>query len=338
MIKILEKHSVNSIELKNRIIMEPMCMYSVTAHDGIATDFHYAHYVSKAIGQVGLIIVEATGITPEGRISDLCLGLWNDDQKNVLKKIVDGIHDQGGKAIIQLNHAGRKCRATTGVNTIYAPSAIAFSERDRTPKALDKTEIKRIIQAFVHSAKLALEAGFDGIEIHAAHGYLLSQFMSPHSNHRDDEYKDGSLILEELTAALKVFWPTDKILSIRFSSTDYSENGLTVESTIQQIKSVAKSYDFINVSSGGITTQPPHNIYPGYQVNHAIQIKKAVNVPVIACGLLGNYDLATFLVESEQVDYIGLARPLLQNPNWALGLYAKDNQKDAITIQYQRAF
>ncbi len=338
MAKILEKHSINSTPLKNRVVMEPMCMYSATNHDGIATDFHYAHYVSSAIGQVGLIIVEATGISPEGRISDLCLGLWNDEQKNALKKIVDGVHAQGGKIIIQLNHAGRKCTATTDVDTIYAPSALAFSEKDRTPKALEESEIKAIIQDFVHSAKLALEAGFDGIEIHAAHGYLLSQFMSPHSNQRTDRYKNGSVILEELTTAFKEFWPQNKILSIRFSTTDYSENGLNIDSTIEQIKNVTASYDLINISSGGITTQPPLNIYPGYQVNHAIKVKNELDATVIACGLLGDYDLATFLIESGQVDYIGLARPLLQNPNWILPLYAKHNQKDAITRQYQRAF
>ncbi len=338
MVKILEKHHINSIRLKNRVVMEPMCMYSATGHDGVATDFHYTHYVSRAIGQVGLIIMEATGISPEGRISDLCLGLWNEEQKNALKKIVDGVHAQGGKIIIQLNHAGRKCTATSEVNTIYAPSDIAFSTEYRTPQTLNESEIQGVIKDFVNSTKLALEAGFDGIEIHAAHGYLLSQFMSPHSNKRTDKYKNGAVILNELTTALKEFWPQNKILSIRFSTTDYSDNGLDIDSTIQQIKNIASSYDLINISSGGITTQSPDNIYPGYQVNHAIKIKNELNSTVIACGLLGDYDLATFLTESGQVDYIGLARPLLENPNWVLSLYAKHNQKDAITRQYQRAY
>lgn len=338
MVKILEQHEINTITLKNRVIMEPMCMYSVTAHDGIATDFHYTHYVSRAIGRVGLIIVEATGITPEGRISDFCLGLWNDDQKNALKKIVDGIHAQGGKVIIQLNHAGRKCTATSNVTTIYAPSAIAFSEDSKMPKSLTKSEIQTIIQSFIHSAKLALDAGFDGIEIHAAHGYLLSQFMSPMSNHREDEYSDASLILEELTKALKAFWPEDKILSIRISTSDYAGNGLNVEATINQIKNIAKSYDFINISTGGILPKAPDHIFPGFQVNDAMTIRQQLKVPVVACGLLGDADLATFLVEADHVDYIGLARPLLQNPNWILPLYAKHQAKDKITPQYQRAF
>lgn len=318
--------------------MEPMCMYSATGHDGIPTNFHYAHYVSRAIGQVGLIIVEATGITPEGRISDLCLGLWNDDQKQAFKKIVDGIHEQGGKAIIQLNHAGRKCTATKGVNTIYAPSAIPFSDQYRTPKMLSKSDIKTIIQAFTHSAQLALDAGFDGIEIHAAHGYLLSEFMSPLSNQREDDYKDGSVILKELTDALRSFWPKDKLLSIRVSARDYAEHGLNASSTIQQLKPIAHDYDLINVSSGGIVNVAPDAIFPGYQVNDALAIKQALKCNVVACGLLGDYDLSTFLIESNQVDYIGLARPLLQNPNWALGLYDKHQQKDKITTQYQRGF
>lgn len=338
MVKILEQHNINTIPLKNRVIMEPMCMYSATNHDGVPTNFHYTHYVSRAIGQVGLIIIEATGITPEGRISDLCLGLWNNDQKQAFKKIVDGIHEQGGKVIIQLNHAGRKCTATNGINTIYGPSAIPFSNEYRTPKALTKSEIKSIIQAFLDSAKLALDAGFDGIEIHAAHGYLLSEFMSPMSNQRDDEYKDGSIILEELTQALTEFWPQDKILSIRVNSTDYTEGGQDVDSTIKQLKKIAHSYDLINVSSGGVVAQAPTNIYPGYQVNAATQIKSALNVNIVACGILGDYDLATFILESNQADYIGLARPLLQNPNWVLGLYNKHNEKDRITYQYQRAF
>lgn len=336
--KILENHSINSVELKNRVIMEPMCMYSVDTHDGIANDFHYAHYVSKAIGKIGLIIIEATGITPEGRISDQCLGLWNVAQKEALAKIANGIHAQGSKAIIQLNHAGRKCTASDGTDKIYAPSDIAFNEDYRVPHALTKDEITNIIQSFVHSTKLALEAGFDGIEIHAAHGYLLSQFMSPVSNRRVDEYKDGKIILKELTDALKAFWPQDKILSIRISTTDYEENGLTVDMTIGMLKNIVSNYDFINISSGGITPKPPQAIYPGYQVNDAIKIKKELNAHVIACGLLGNYDLATYLIESGSIDYIGLARPLLQNPHWVLNLYAKHQQKDDITQQYLRAF
>lgn len=336
--KILEKHTLKSHTINNRIIMEPMCMYSAVNHDGVATDFHFVHYTARAIGQVGMIIVEATGITPNGRISDTCLGLWNTEQRDALARIVKSVHSYGSKILIQLNHAGRKCEAIDGIDEIIAPSSIPFSDRSRKPHELTKDEIKKVIEDFAHSAKLALDAGFDGIELHAAHGYLLSQFMSPVSNHRTDEYRDGALILAELTDKLSSFWPNDKILSIRVSTSDYEKDGLNVEKTIEMLRAIADKYDFINVSTGGVTTSPPAKIYPGYQINDAMKIKQSLNATVIGCGILGDLNLAEFLLESGSVDYVGLARPLLQNPNWALDAYSRFGERDEILKQYRRGY
>lgn len=336
---LFDKTKIKNYELKNRLVMEPMCMYSAFKHDGIPTYFHFAHYVSRAIGQVGMIIIESTGVAPEGRITDDCLGLYNDAQIAPFKSIVDAVHEEGSIIGVQLNHAGRKSTASDGIDTIYGPSAIAYSNDSRTPVALTTTEIKRIIKDFQDAAVRADKAGFDAIEIHGAHGYLISEFMSPASNHRTDKYKDGSVFLQELTDAITDVWPKHKILSLRVSATDYEPNGQTVDDTIRMLGPVAASYDFINVSSGGITINPPTKIYPGYQVPFALKIKKAFpNNNIIACGMLGNPDLAAYVIESEQADYIGLARPLLSNANWVLHAAHARRKKDLITQQYKRAF
>lgn len=318
--------------------MEPMCMYSCLNHDGIATSFHLAHYTARAIGQVGLIIVEATGVVPEGRITDNCLGLYNDQQQAALKQIVNAVHQQGSKIGIQLNHAGRKCTAVDGVDEIVAPSAIAFNEQSRTPKELSEAEIKDVIKAFQLAAKRADEAGFDVLELHGAHGYLISEFMSPASNQRNDRYQDGAVFLQELVQAVKAVWPKEKVLMIRVNGTDYVDGGQSVTDTIRMLKPVAQDLDIINVSSGGVTPQPPTKIYPGYQVGMAVEIRKALQKPVIACGLLGAVDLASYLLEADVVDLIGLARPLLKNPHWVMDAAYGRKKNDYIIEQYKRGY
>lgn len=336
--KLLESATIGKMELKNRVIMEPMCMYSATDHDGIPTHFHRAHYTSRAIGQVGLIIVEATGVVPEGRITDDCLGLWNDKQMAAFKGLVESVHSQGSKIAIQLNHAGRKCTAVDGVEEIFAPSAIAYNEDYRKPTELSKNQIKEVIQAFQDAAKRANEAGFDALEIHAAHGYLLSEFMSPVSNQRTDEYADASIIIKEVIDAIRVVWPSEKPILIRVSATDYEDQGLNTDLTIKILEPIKDSVDIINVSTGGITPTPPHHIFPGYQVDHALKIKEALQIPVVACGLLGSHDLASYLLESDQVDFIGLARPLLKNPHWVVEFAKARRKPEFIPRQYERGF
>lgn len=336
--KLLKPAKIGNLEIRNRIIMEPMCMYSATKHDGVATSFHVAHYTARAIGGVGLIIVEATGVSPEGRISDDCLGIYNDDQVVALKKVVNSVHENGGKIGIQINHAGRKCTATDGVDTIYGPSSIAYNATSRTPQELDLDGIDRIVKEFVDAAKRADECGFDALEIHGAHGYLLSQFMSPYSNQRNDEYSNGILMAKRVTSAVRAVWPSHKPLLFRISATDFETEGLNTDQAIDIIKAIEEYIDIVNVSTGGITPTPPQSIYPGYQVNHAIAIKNSTNLPVIACGMLGEFDLANYLIESNTVDFIGLARPLLSNPNWVLELANTRKLKDLIPYQYSRGY
>ena len=201
--KLLEPIKLGNLELKNRVVMEPMCMYSALKHDGVATPFHVAHYSARAIGGVGLVIVEATGVSPEGRISDACLGLYNDEQTQALKKVVESVHYNGAKIAIQINHAGRKCGAIDGVDTIYGPSELAYNDKYRTPKALDEEGIDRVITEFTQAARRAHDCGFDALEIHGAHGYLLSQFMSPYANERSDEYADGILFTKKVVEAVR---------------------------------------------------------------------------------------------------------------------------------------
>lgn len=336
--KLLEPYTIRNLKLKNRVVMEPMCMYSCVKHDGVATSFHLAHYVSRATAQVGLIIIEATGITPEGRISDMCLGLYNDEQQAALQEIVEAVHQAGSKIGIQINHAGRKSTAVDGVDVICGPSAFAYDELSRVPHELSEADIKSVVQSFKNAARRADEAGFDLLELHGAHGYLISQFMSPASNKRTDRYKDGSVFLSEVVDAVREVWPEEKTLMLRVSATDYLENSQSVDDTIRMLRVCKDKLDIINVSSGGITPIAPERIYPGYQVDMAISIRTALKLPVIACGLLGDPGLASYLIESDKVDLIGLARPLLSNPHWVLDAAKSRKRTDLITEQYIRAY
>lgn len=334
--KLFEPITLGTLSLKNPLIMAPMCTYSVNQHDGIATDFHLAHYTARAIGNVGLIIVEATGILPEGRITDDCLGLYDDTQIEPLARIVRAVHARGAKIAIQLNHAGRKCTATDGIDTIYGPSAIAYDESYRQPEALDEAGIERIITAFQASAKRALAAGFDGIEIHGAHGYLLSEFISPLSNQRADRYQDGSVFVEAVVKAVKAVFP--KEVWIRLSSTDYEPAGFKVNDLYPLINTLKAYINVVHVSSGGITPTVPPHIYPGYQIADAVAIKQACNIPVIGVGILEDPDLANYLLESGSIDYIALGRGLVNDPNWYLRLCQARHRQDLIPTVYKRAF
>lgn len=335
--KLFEPYTLKNLELKNRVVMPPMCMYEVDKHDGIAHSFHYAHYVSRAIGQVGFIIVESTGVVPEGRITDNCLGLWNNQQRDAFKPIIEAVHDQGSKIAIQLNHAGRKSTAVDGIDTIYAPSPLAYSDEYRTPNELTEEQIKATIQAFSDSAKRADEAGFDAIELHMAHGYLLSEFMSPVTNQRTDKYKDAGVLFKELLAAIKEVWPTEKPILIRVSATDYEEHGYDVEDTFNMIKPILDDIDCIHVSSGGITPTVP-KAYPGYQVPFATRLKELSHKPVIAVGLITTPEQAIDIVENDRADLVAIGRALLRNPHWYLEALYQSRKKDAITKAYQRGF
>ncbi|HKL60692.1 MAG TPA: NADPH dehydrogenase [Sphaerochaeta sp.] len=315
--KLFEPSTIQNLSLRNRCIMPPMCTYQVSSHDGKATSFHHAHYVAPAIGGVALVIIEATAVSPEGRISDKDLGLWNDSQIPGLSNLVQGIHDAGSKVALQLAHAGRKCMAVDGVDEILSSSALAYDDTYRTPRAMNESDIERVIDEFRQAARRADKAGVDALEIHAAHGYLINQFISPKTNIRTDRFKDPSLFLSLILKAINEVWPKGKALWVRVSATDYSPTGYAVKDLIAILEKVSGMIDAVHVSSGGVV---PVNfpIYPGYQVSFASDIKQALALPTIAVGMLSSPDLAEYVLQSESADFIAVGRGLLRNPNWLL--------------------
>lgn len=308
-------YTIKNVTLKNRIVMAPMCMYSSHDEDGKLQDWHYTHYVSRAVGQVGLIMVEATAVTPQGRISPQDLGIWSDDHIPGLKKLVEMIKANGSKSSIQIAHAGRKATVT---GDIVAPSAIAFNESYKTPKELTNNEIKETIAAFKAGARRAKEAGFDIIEIHGAHGYLINEFLSPLSNKREDEYGGSSenryRFLEEVIEAIKEVW--DGPLFVRVSANDYTEGGLIPADYVQYAKRMKdQGVDLIDVSSGAVV---PAKIdaYPGYQVSFADKIRNEANIPTGAVGLITKAVQAEEILKNSRADLIFIARELLRDPYW----------------------
>lgn len=332
--KLFEKYNLGNLELKNRMVMPPMCMYQ--AKDGKVNEFHIAHYTARAIGQVGLIIVEATGVMDNGRITDNCLGIWDDKQIDGHKELVESVHSQGSKIAIQLIHAGRKSE-TSGLEH-YAPSNIKFNDKKAEFLEMTEDEIQKTIKAFKEAAKRALEAGYDGIEIHAAHGYLINQFISPLSNKRDDKYgNDKFLLLKNITEAIKEVWPKDKPLWLRISATDYKQGGVQVEDWIEFLNSYEKKYDIIHVSAGGVENTEIH-VYPGYMIEYAKRIKENTSYPTIGVGLLNEADLINYVLESNSCDLAACGRELLRNPNLLLKI-AKDRKQDnLIHRSYKRAY
>ncbi|MDF0726110.1 NADPH dehydrogenase NamA [Cytobacillus sp. S13-E01] len=307
--------TIKNVTMKNRIVMSPMCMYSSHNQDGKVENWHLTHYVSRAVGQVGLIMVEATAVTAQGRISSQDLGIWSDDHIPGLKNLVTMIKEYGAKTAIQIAHAGRKA---TVDGEIVAPSAIAFNDRMKTPKELSLSEVKEIITAFQAGAKRAKEAGFDIIELHGAHGYLINEFLSPLTNKREDEY-GGSFenryrFLGEIIEAVKEVW--DGPLFVRVSANDYDPNGLTPEVYVEYAKKMKdQGVDLIDVSSGAVV--PAHiPVFPGYQVGFAEKIKHGANIATGAVGLITTGIQAEEILRNDRSDLIFLARELLRDPYW----------------------
>ncbi len=332
--KLFESYQLGNLELKNRMVMPPMCMYQ--AENGLVNEFHIAHYTARAIGQVGLIIVEATGVMPNGRITDQCLGIWNDEQMKAHQKLVDSVHSQGSKIALQLIHAGRKSE-TVGLEH-FAPSNIAFNDEKANFIDMNETHIDETIKSFQEAARRANEAGYDGIEIHAAHGYLIHQFASPISNKRDDKYgKDKFLFLKQITDAIKEIWPEEKPLWLRISSTDFLEDGLQVEDWIQFFSENDKLYNIVHVSAGGLVNADIH-VFPGYMIEYAKQIKENTKYPTIGVGLLNESDLINYVLETEKCDLIACGRELLRNPNLLLKIAKERKRDELIPETYKRAY
>lgn len=313
-------YELKGLTLKNRVVMPPMCQYAVDKEDGIPNDWHYVHYVSRAVGGTGFIIVEMTGVQPDGRITNKDTGIWSDIQIEGFRKITDSVHAQGSRIAIQLGHAGRKA---VDAQPPVAPSAIPFDSTYKTPQALSKEGIVETIEAFREGARRAIEAGFDTVEIHGAHGYLIHQFHSPLTNHREDEYgRDPALFGEQVVKAVREVVPVDMPLIMRVSVKEYVEGGYDADYALEICRRYKDAgVDLFHVSSGGegaIGSNGGPNAGPAYQVDLAEYIRSGLQVPVIAVGRLESYKEAQAIVEEERAELVAIGRGMLSDPYWAL--------------------
>ena len=324
---------VRNLELRNRIVIAPMCQYS--AEDGHMTDWHLIHLGQLALSGAALLTIEATAVLPEGRITYADVGLWNDQTEAAMGRTLDGIRRWSDIPIgIQLAHAGRKASTevpwkggrqfapqhSLGWQTV-APSAIPFADGETAPAALDRDGLKRVRDAFAASAERCANLGLDLIQLHAAHGYLMHQFLSPLSNRRDDEY-GGSLENRmrfplEIFDAVRAAFPAEKPVSVRVSGTDWADGGWEIEQTIAFAQALEKrGCDAIHISSGGLSPAQRIPLGPGYQVPLARSVKKAVKMPVVAVGLITGFEQAEAIVGTGDADLVALARTVLYNPRW----------------------
>ncbi|MGE3807164.1 MAG: NADH:flavin oxidoreductase/NADH oxidase [Gemmataceae bacterium] len=332
-IDLLTPLSIRGVTFRNRIVMSPMCQY--IAQDGLASDWHLVHLGSRAAGGVALVIVEATAVTPEGRITPGDLGIWSEQHIEPLARIVRFIHSQGAVAGIQLAHAGRKAScdvpwkggavlsSDNGGWSVVAPSAVAFNDGDPLPAALDEAGIDLVVAAFAAATDRALTAGFRVIEIHAAHGYLLHEFLSPLSNRRTDAY--GGSLDNRLRLTLRVAEqvrrrvPAELPVFVRISATDWAEGGWDVEQSVilaRQLKGLG--VDLIDVSSGALVPKVRIPVSKGYQVPFARTIRQHAGILTGAVGLITEAGHANEIVTGGDADLVLLARELLREPYWAL--------------------
>ncbi|WP_018963639.1 NADPH dehydrogenase NamA [Coprothermobacter platensis] len=336
MSKLFSPLQIKGLDLKNRIGMSPMCMYSA-GDDGISTDWHFVHYGSRAVGGVGLIIQEATAVEKRGRITGNDLGLWDDSQITPLKKTVDFVHSVGCKMGVQLAHAGRKCEVKG--EHIVGPSPIHWSNEYPTPEELTKDEIKNIVKAFGSAASRAVKVGYDTLEIHAAHGYLIHEFLSPLSNKRTDEYggsrENRVRFLREVLEEVKGCIPQSMPIFMRVSATDFVEGGLDIDETVSIVNLVKDLVDVVDCSSGGLLS-PRIDLYPGYQIGYAEAVKKSTGLLTAAVGLITSPELAEEIIGNGRADIVLLGRALLRQPYWPL--YAAHELKANVAFpeQYER--
>jgi len=324
---------VGSLLLRNRIIIAPMCQYS--AEDGCATDWHVIHLGHLALSGAALLTLEATAVTPEGRISARDLGLWSDENERALARTLDSVRRWSDMPIaIQLAHAGRKASTrvpweggaqippheSDGWQTV-APTAVPFTPGTNPPIALDRAGLAHVRDAFAVAATRAARLGLDGVQIHAAHGYLLHQFLSPLSNQRDDEY--GGTLENRMRFPLEVFdavraaFPAERPVTVRVSGTDWATDGWDIEQTLAFAQALEqRGCGGIHVSSGGLTPAQQIPLGPSYQVPLARRVKAAVNIPVVAVGLINDFDQAEAIIATGDADCIALARAILYDPRW----------------------
>lgn len=352
MSKLFSSLEIKGVRFRNRIVVSPMCQYS--SKDGFATDWHLVHLGSRAVGGAGLIITEATAVSPEGRISPDDLGIWKDAHIGKLQQICSFISAQGCVPGAQLAHAGRKAstdvpwkgRGTVDVAhggwTVVAPSALPFSETYPMPAALDKAGIDKIISDFTAAAERALRAGFKVIEVHGAHGYLVHQFFSPLSNQRTDEYggsfENRTRLLFEIIAGIQRVWPADLPLFIRISATDWAAGGWHADEAVALVRLLKeKGVDLIDVSSGGLAHHQQIPVGPAYQLPFASRIKKETGILTGTVGLITDALQAETILVNGDADMIIMARELLRNPYFPLQAAHVLKAEVKWPVQYERA-
>jgi len=345
--------TLRSVTLRNRIVMSPMCQY--VAKDGFANDWHLVHLGSRATGGVGLVIVEATGVVPEGRITPGCLGLWTDQQIAPLARIVEFVHSQGAHIGIQLGHAGRKAstdvpyrggkalKAGEGAWPVVGPSAIPFSEEHQTPHVLDVQDIDELVKRFGEAADRAVRAGFDVIEIHSAHGYLLHEFLSPISNQRNDEY-GGSFenrirLLVRIVDEVRQRVPQSMPLFVRISATDWVEGGWDIDQSVELSRILSEhGVDLIDTSSGGLVPYANVPVAKEYQVPFASTIRREAGIATGAVGLIKEPSQANAIIERGDADVVLIGRQLLREPYWAERAIAEQGATPTWPVSYDYVF
>ena len=345
--------SIRDLTFANRVFVSPMCEYSST--DGYANDWHFVHLGSRAVGGAGLVLTEATAIVPEGRISPQDLGIWSDDHIAPLARIVRFIREQGSVAGMQLAHAGRKAstyRPWEGLGTVpenaggwtnvVAPSAVAFAEHYPKPQALTGDGIQEIVAAFAEAARRACEAGFRVIEIHAAHGYLIHEFLSPLSNRRQDAYggsfENRTRLLREIVAAVRSSWQEGAPLFVRISATDWVDGGWDIQQSVELARALKEiGVDLIDCSSGGNVAHAQIPVGPGYQTRFAEQIRRETGIMTGAVGMIVSPAQAEHIVATGQADAVIIAREFLRDPYWPLRAARELGQSISWPVQYLRA-
>ncbi len=344
---------LRGVTFRNRIGVSPMCQYSSV--DGLADDWHLVHLGSRAVGGAGLVMTEATAVEARGRISPEDLGLWSDHQIAPLGRITRFVQGQGAVAGVQLAHAGRKASTArpwqggkpvappVGWSPIVAPSAVSFDEGYATPSALGEAEIADLVEAFAAAAARAVQAGFDVVEIHAAHGYLIHEFLSPVANHRDDSwggtFDNRIRFLVQIVRAVRRTWPDRQPLWVRLSTTDWlGDQGWTIEDSVSLARRLRlEGVDLIDCSSGGIAPRVAIDTGPGYQTANAARIKIEASIPTAAVGAITSAAQAEHILRCGQADMVLLARAFLRDPYWPLHAAAELEANPTWPPQYDRA-
>ena len=331
--------TLRDITARNRLWISPMCMYSAMAEDGRPTDWHLVHVGSRAVGGAGLVMMEATAVEARGRISSRDLGLWNDDQAAAFAPIAGFMREYGAVPAIQLAHAGRKAEVAGSIG----PSSVAYSSRYAVPTEMSGRDIAGVIEAFRSAAVRAAGAGFQVLEIHMAHGYLLHEFLSPLSNLRGDEYggtfENRIRFPMAVVNKVRAVWPDSLPLLVRISASDWATGGWDVAQSVELSRRFREAgVDLVDVSSGGLTAEQVIDLRPGYQVPFADQIRREAQIPTGAVGLITDAPQADEIVRSGQADAVLIARQSLSDPYWPLRAARELGYEAPVPVQYERGW